>query len=126
MNGPIDEVTTFDNSNCSRNPYPTPLFEGTKTSKCPMPCNITYTNTVLTSVQDSKDDMIHLAFDNKVLVTSITVDTFKLMESLNFFGSNLGLWPGLGIFQLLEWFLEDIVLKINIKTVLKWKCKYNK
>ena len=34
-----------------------------------------------------------------------SVDKFSFMDSLNFFGSNLGLWPGLGLFQILDWML---------------------
>ena len=33
----------------------------------------------------------------------VQVDQFSLMDSLNFLGSNFGLWPGLGICQLVEW-----------------------
>ena len=54
------------------------------------------------------DEGLHIQFENSVLVTKISLDTMELMESLNFFGSNLGLWPGLGIFQMLEWFLETL------------------
>ena len=32
-----------------------------------------------------------------------SVDRFSFMETLNMLGSNLGLWPGLGLLQLLEW-----------------------
>ena len=31
------------------------------------------------------------------------MDRFSFMGALNFFGSNLGLWPGLGLYQILEW-----------------------
>ena len=39
----------------------------------------------------------------------IKEDSFNLMESLNFLGSNLGLWPGLGLFQLFEGLVALIV-----------------
>ena len=119
----FDQVTTVEITNCSERAYYHPLlYEGTLTSTCPTPCNITHTNTVLTSVNTHEKNDIRIVFDKKVLVTSTTVDRFNLMESLNFFGSNLGLWPGLGIFQLLEWLFENAVLKINFKSILKWKC----
>ena len=41
-------------------------------------------------------------FNEDVNVKKITVDKFSFMDSLNFFGSNLGLWPGLGLYQILE------------------------
>ena len=46
---------------------------------------------------------INLVFNNKVRVRKTTVDELNFLTSLNFFGSNLGLWPGLGVFQMLEW-----------------------
>ena len=46
--------------------------------------------------------MINIAFSDQVRVKRISVDKFNFMDSLNFFGSNLGLWPGLGLYQILE------------------------
>ena len=37
-----------------------------------------------------------------VLLKVTRVDSFSFLESLNMLGSNLGLWPGLGLFQVLE------------------------
>ena len=54
-------------------------------------------------------------FNEDVNVKKITVDKFSFMDSLNFFGSNLGLWPGLGLYQIIEWmvgiFLVSKILK---------------
>ena len=47
--------------------------------------------------------LIRFAFNNEVKVKKISVDKFSFMDSLNFFGSNLGLWPGLGLYQIVEW-----------------------
>ena len=44
-----------------------------------------------------------LSFNKDVRVKKTSVDKFSFMDSLNFFGSNLGLWPGLGLFQIIEW-----------------------
>ena len=44
-----------------------------------------------------------LMFNHEVKVKKTSVDKFSFMDSLNFFGSNLGLWPGLGLYQILEW-----------------------
>ena len=46
-----------------------------------------------------------LSFNEEVRVKKTSVDKFSFMDSLNFFGSNLGLWPGLGLFQILDWML---------------------
>ena len=43
-----------------------------------------------------------LMFNEEVRVKKTSVDKFNFMDSLNFFGSNLGLWPGLGVYQILE------------------------
>ena len=45
-------------------------------------------------------------FNDEVKVKKTSVDKFSFLDSLNFFGSNLGLWPGLGLFQLLEWIVQ--------------------
>ena len=47
--------------------------------------------------------LIRFAFNDEVKVKKISVDKFSFMDSLNFFGSNLGLWPGLGLYQIVEW-----------------------
>ena len=47
--------------------------------------------------------MFSLMFNEEVRVKKTSVDKFSFMDSLNFFGSNLGLWPGLGLYQIIEW-----------------------
>ena len=49
-----------------------------------------------------KKHSIFFTIPRRIKTTVIKEDSFGLMESLNFLGSNLGLWPGLGLFQLLE------------------------
>ena len=46
---------------------------------------------------------LSLNFDPDVRVKVTSVDQFSFMGALNYFGSNLGLWPGLGLYQILEW-----------------------
>ena len=46
-----------------------------------------------------------LSINNDIKVKTVSVDKFQFMDSLNFLGSNLGLWPGLGLFQIIEGFL---------------------
>ena len=59
------------------------------------------------SVSNEGDDLIDthqvfIAYDGDIQKTRVTVDKFEFLESLNYLGSNLGLWPGLGLYQLLE------------------------
>ena len=49
------------------------------------------------------DTLFSLTFNERVMVKVTSVDRFSFMGALNFFGSNLGLWPGLGLYQILEW-----------------------
>ena len=52
---------------------------------------------------------IFFTIPSRIKTTVIKEDSFGLMESLNFLGSNLGLWPGLGPFQLFEGLITLIV-----------------
>ena len=61
---------------------------------------------------------ITLVFNEEVKVMKTSVDKFSFMTSLNYFGSNLGLWPGLGLYQILEsivgiFFVNKILEKIR-------------
>ena len=47
-------------------------------------------------------NQVFIAYDGDIQKTRVTVDKFEFLESLNYLGSNLGLWPGLGLYQLLE------------------------
>ena len=55
--------------------------------------------------------MLSLLFNEEVRVKVTSVDKFSFMDSLNFFGSNLGLWPGLGLFQILDWMVGIFFVK---------------
>ena len=102
----FDEVTRDMDANCStRFGFGAALT----TSSCPMPCTTTFTDTMQTYINHGfKVRNIVFEFDKSVLVERIKVDTFQMMEALNFLGSNLGLWPGLGIFQLIQWIFTQI------------------
>ena len=56
-----------------------------------------------TTTQWNETSVFDLMFNDEVKVKKTSVDKFSFMDSLNFFGSNLGLWPGLGLYQILEW-----------------------
>ena len=53
----------------------------------------------------TSDNDFFIVINQEMQRTTVTVDKFDIMESLNFLGSNLGLLPGLGLFQLLESFV---------------------
>ena len=57
------------------------------------------------------NSIVVLTFNDEVRVKKTSVDPFSFLDSLNFFGSNLGLWPGLGLFQILEW-MADLTLSV--------------
>ena len=77
------------------------------------------TTTILKGpVQKAKQNVAYLSIVESVKIKKITVDKFKFMESLNFLGSNLGLWPGLGIFQLVEGGI-GLVLALSFENKLK-------
>ena len=72
-------------------------------SDCLVPCLRTEASVEegLASGGDSLRAFI-LLFNDEVRVKKTSVDRFNFLEALNFFGSNLGLWPGLGLYQVLE------------------------
>ena len=87
------------------------LFYGILVSDCLLPCLRT-TATVrkkMTSMSFTGNTLVSFNFDNEVRVRKTTVDQFSFMDSLNFLGSNLGLWPGLGLLQILEWLVGMVV-----------------
>ena len=60
--------------------------------------------------------MIGLMFNGEVRIKRTSVDQFNFLDSLNFFGSNLGLWPGLGLYQILESCAALLVASRILKT----------
>ena len=88
------------------------LFYGILVSDCLLPCLRT-TATVRKKMTSmffaGNETLVSFNFDNEVRVRKTTVDQFSFMDSLNFFGSNLGLWPGLGLLQILQWLVGMVV-----------------
>ena len=50
-------------------------------------------------------------FDPKVRVRKTSLEKFNFIECLNLFGSNLGLWPGIGLCQVLEGLLGIFLVR---------------
>ena len=95
------------------------ILTGTLNSDCKIPCSQTVAE-VFDGAQSEnmEDNEVWIAVVNEMEVTSITVDQFSFMESLNFLGSNLGLWPGMGLFQMIEGAVL-ILLGMKISRIIK-------
>ena len=78
---------------------------------------------VSTEGDDSIDThQVFIAYDGDIQKTRVTVDKFEFLESLNFLGSNLGLWPGLGLYQLLEG-VAAFIFSLSLGKILLKKCR---
>ena len=77
------------------------------------------------STQSDDTHLLLIAYDGEFQTTRVTVDKFEFLESLNYLGSNLGLWPGLGLYQLIEgtvaFVLSLSLAKIFLKRVKRTK-----
>ena len=104
--------------------YSDDLFTGITVSDCLLPCLRTEATVKKGTRTVTKGNglVFSLAFNDEIRVKKTSVDNFSFMDSLNFFGSNLGLWPGLGLYQIIEWivgiFLVSQILK-KIRSMLK-------
>ena len=83
------------------------ILSGILVSPCLLPCLRTTARVErgLGTSLTANSSVFALGFSQTVAVKVTRVDSFNFMESLNLLGSNLGLWPGLGLFQVLEWLL---------------------
>ena len=86
------------------NVFPGDLFFGTKVSDCVLPCRRTSIEVRPgpVSTHSGNTSLFSLAFSQSMEVKTVSVDKFSFMTFLNFLGSNLGLWPGLGLYQIFE------------------------
>ena len=85
-----------------------------------MPCVVTQASVVKrTTISKVMDSMIGLMFNDEVRVKKTSVDQFSFMGSLNFFGSNLGLWPGLGLYQILELAVGILIASQVLRKITK-------
>ena len=95
-------------------------------SDCLLPClrtTATVRKKMTSMFYKGNTTLVSINFDNEVRVKKTSVDQFSFMDSLNFFGSNLGLWPGLGLHQILEWLVGMVVVTqiIGRCTQFRWK-----
>ena len=102
------------------NPSLVDLLSGTEVSDCLLPCLRTVATVEEGTVTKwDGSSSFSLVFNEEVKVKKVSVDKFSFMDSLNFFGSNLGLWPGLGLFQLLEWIVGIFLVTQILKKIKK-------
>ena len=103
------------------------LISGTVVaSSCKVPCKRTTSTIVAGPVTERSEDanVVYITFTDQVSVTRVTVDTFDLMTALNFLGSNLGLWPGLGLYQMLEGAIGLLAIyKVGMRAKHLCRCK---
>ena len=72
---------------------------------CLRPCVLTTTKLLQTNKFGSanfKDKMVKFFFDEEIQTEVVSVDKFDFLVALNYLGSNLGLFPGMGLFQIME------------------------
>ena len=103
------------------------LLYGILETSCLLPCLRTSATVErkMTTAEDSTT-LLSLNFDPDVRVKKTSVDEFSFMDCLNFFGSNLGLWPGLGLYQILEWVTGLLIVGQALRGIrshwrMKWK-----
>ena len=94
------------------------LFSGSRLSDCLKPCLITRA-TVEEGIELDYHGVssVWLTFHQEVQVKKTSVDRFSLMDSLNYLGSNLGLWPGMGLYQVLESLLGLVIVNRVISQI---------
>ena len=80
------------------------IMVGNMISDCKVPCVETISKVLAgpSSIQDVDYKEVYFYVNREIDIQEVVVDKFEFMESLNYLGSNLGLWPGLGLFQILE------------------------
>ena len=88
-------------------------------SDCLPPCLITEATVEKGTKTDFADSFFSLNFNDKVRVKVTSVDRFSFMGALNYFGSNLGLWPGLGLYQILEWVTGLLIVGQTLRGIRK-------
>ena len=84
---------------------PDGFLTGYASLKCQTPCLSTTSDVVFGSDYIDKGanfSILYFALDEDVKTKIVSVDSVEFLTSLNYFGSNLGLLPGMGIFQMIE------------------------
>ena len=80
------------------------FITGIISSDCKEPCQQTSTEVGFIAEEQNNypnSNLIHISFTNDAKVTEVRLKKFSFMEMLNILGSNLGLYPGMGLHQLI-------------------------
>ena len=87
-------------------------------TKCKPPClkTIITIHTGFVSYLSQNVNTLYFGFNPIIRRKVVTLDKFDFMISLNFLGSNLGLWPGLGLFQIVQ---QVIIALVGLKAMKK-------
>ena len=76
-----------------------------------------------TTTQWPERSMFNLVFNEDVRVKKISLDKFSFFAALNFFGSKLGLWPGLRLYQILEGVVGIFLITQVARKIKTFICK---
>ena len=86
------------------------LFEGIKPNKCPKPCIKTFADTTFVAATPGMElygeewNALLIIFSEDITLTTTTMLEFNFLTCLTYLGADLGLWLGMGAFQLVQVF----------------------
>ena len=85
------------------------LFTGHQVSDCLQPCLRTSASVVEGEILDSNYAVFYLHFSPTVELKKMTREKMNIFDVFVVLGSHLALWPGLGVYNILEWILTIFV-----------------
>lgn len=113
----LNNVTTYfygefsELKEMSANNWYDDIISGGVVSNCTVPCTSTQIKTAFVDKKSSavrKRSKIDITFSNNVKVSVTDFAKFNKWEFLSEIGGSLGLWLGLGVVQMLEFFAERL------------------
>ena len=86
-------------------------MSGVYDSDCYVPCKSTMVKISPGNIfsLNKNYSIIFVLYNQKVQTRAITVDKFDIFGALNYLGSNMGLLPGMGLFQLFEFSIVILI-----------------
>ena len=92
------------------------IFSGLASSKCKLPC--TRTSSTIHSVGKefiNGSMAVTIVFPEEITIEKTELIPLNILTSLAFLGSNMGLWLGFGILQIIELFSEALTIFLDAK-----------